>query len=93
MKASWKGVTVAQSNETIVVEGNHYFPPSDVDMKYLVPSKTKTKCFWKGVANYYTISIGGELNQDACWYYAKPKKAANNIQGHIAFWRGVDVTG
>ena len=91
MKASWQGVTIAQSNKTTVVEGNHYFPPDDVDMKYLVPSKTKTKCSWKGVANYYTISVDDQLNRDACWFYAKPKKAAKHIQGYIAFWRGVEV--
>jgi uncharacterized protein (DUF427 family) len=92
MKASWKGVTIAESDETILVEGNHYFPSGDVEMKYMMPSKTKTKCAWKGVANYYTINIDGDLNKDACWYYAKPKKAAKNILGHVAFWRGVEVT-
>ena len=93
MKAIWKGVTIAESNETIVVEGNHYFPSSDIDMEYMMPSKTKTTCPWKGVANYYTINVGGELNKDACWYYSEPKEAAKNIQGHVAFWRGVEVTG
>ncbi len=92
MKASWNGVTIAQSDETLVLEGNHYFPPSAVDMNYLLPSATKTVCPWKGLASYYTINAGGELNQDACWYYPDPTAAAMNIKGYLAFWRGVEVT-
>lgn len=92
MKAIWKGVTIAESDETVVVEGNHYFPSSAVNMNYMMPSETKTTCPWKGVANYYTINVGGELNEDASWYYPEPKEAAKNIQGHVAFWRGVKVT-
>ena len=92
MKAIWKGEKLAESDETVVVEGNHYFPVSSVDMSFLMPSKTKTNCPWKGVARYYTINVGGDLNVDACWYYPKPKKAAKNIQEHVAFWRGVEVT-
>lgn len=93
MKAFWKGEKIAESDETIVVEGNHYFPASDVDMSFLTPSSTKTNCPWKGVASYYTINVAGDLNIDACWYYAEPKEAAKNIEGHVAFWRGVEVTG
>ena len=91
MKATWKGTTIAESRDTVVVEGNHYFPPDTVKMEYLVPSETKTSCPWKGLANYCTINIGGELNNDAAWYYPEPKEEAKNIKGYIAFWRGVDV--
>ena len=93
MKAIWNGEKIAESDETIVVEGNHYFPLSAVNMDCLMPSETKTNCPWKGVASYYTISVGGELNTDACWYYPEPSEAAKSIQGHVAFWRGVEVTG
>lgn len=92
MKAIWNGVTIAESSETVVVEGNHYFPLNDVNMKYLTSSDTKTNCPWKGIANYYTIDVDGESNQDACWYYSKPKEAAEKIRDRIAFWRGVNVT-
>ncbi|MDZ4731309.1 MAG: DUF427 domain-containing protein [Xanthomonadales bacterium] len=93
MKAIWKDKKIAESDETIVVEGNHYFPLSAVNMDFLVPSNTKTNCPWKGVASYYTISVGSELNTDACWYYPEPSEAAKSIKGHVAFWRGVEVTG
>jgi len=91
MKAIWQGITIADSNHTIVVEGNHYFPPDSVNMEYLVPSKTTTVCPWKGVASYYSIKVGGKLNKDACWYYPDTKNAAKNIRGYLAFWRGVEV--
>ena len=93
MKAIWKGEKLAESNETIVVEGNHYFPVSAVNLSFLTPSNTKTNCPWKGIASYYTIKVGDDLNVDACWYYPEPKKAAKNIQGHVAFWHGVEVIG
>jgi uncharacterized protein (DUF427 family) len=93
MKAIWNGEQIAESSETIVVEGNHYFPLNAVNMKFLMPSDTETNCPWKGVASYYTISVAGELNTDACWYYLEPKEAAKSIKGHVAFWRGVEVTG
>ena len=93
IKASWKGVTLAESNETIVVEGNHYFPPEAVKMDYMIASKTKTVCPWKGKASYFTIKIGDDLNVDAAWFYPETKDAANNIRGRIAFWRGVEVSG
>ena len=91
MKATWKGTTIAESHNTVVVEGSHYFPPDKVKMEYLVPSETKTSCPWKGLANYYTINIGGELNNDAAWYYPEPKEEAKNIKGYVAFWHGVEV--
>ena len=93
MKATWKNVTLAESNDTVVVEGNHYFPSSTVNIEYMVPSETHTTCPWKGVASYYTINVGDELNEDAAWYYPETKKEAGNIQGRVAFWRGVKVTG
>ncbi|MFV1997947.1 MAG: DUF427 domain-containing protein [Acidiferrobacterales bacterium] len=93
MKAIWKDTVIAESDDTVVVEGNHYFPESAVKMNYLSSSETKSTCPWKGIASYYTISINGELNVDAAWYYPEPKEAASNIQGHIAFWRGVEITG
>ena len=93
MKAIWNGTTIAESDETIVVEGNHYFPFSAVNRAFLTPSDTKSNCPWKGVASYYTVSVGGELNTDACWYYPETRQAAKSIQGYVAFWRGVEVTG
>lgn len=91
MKAIWKNVVIAQSDLTIVVEGNHYFPKDSVAMKYFKDSDTKTTCHWKGVASYYTIDINGEKNIDAAWYYPDPKNAANEIKGYIAFWKGVQI--
>ena len=92
-KASWNGVCLAESDDTVVVEGNHYFPPDAVNMEYMVPSETTTRCPWKGTASYYTIKVGEDLNVDAAWYYPETKEAANNIQGRVAFWHGVEVTG
>ncbi|MCU7845609.1 MAG: DUF427 domain-containing protein [Candidatus Thiodiazotropha sp. (ex Monitilora ramsayi)] len=91
MKAIWQGQVIAESDQTIVVEGNHYFPPSAVDRTLLVDSETTSVCPWKGTANYYTLHVGGEVNRDAAWYYPTPKKAAAEIEGYIAFWRGVEV--
>ena len=91
MKAIWKGATIAESNDTVVVEGNYYFPMSTVNMEYMKPSDATTICPWKGVASYYSINVGGELNTDAAWYYPEPKEAAKNIREHIAFWHGVEV--
>ena len=91
MRALWKGEIVAESANTIVVEGNHYFPPEFVKKKYLKSSPTTTVCPWKGTAHYYSIVVGGEENRDAAWYYPEPKDAAAEIKDHIAFWRGVDV--
>jgi uncharacterized protein (DUF427 family) len=92
MKASWKGATIAQSDDTVIVEGNHYFPLSAVAMEYMTPSETKTICPWKGIASYFSINIRGQINEDAAWYYPAPKDAAKNIQGRVAFWRGVEVS-
>ncbi len=91
MKAVWKGEVIAESNSTVVVEGNHYFPPESVVKKHLETSPTTTVCPWKGTAHYYSVVAGGEENRDAAWYYPDPKEAAAGIKDHIAFWRGVDV--
>ena len=90
-KATWNGTVIAESNETVVVEGNHYFPASSLKMEHFQPSPTTTVCGWKGTANYYTVSVNGETNPDAAWYYADPLPAAKNIAGHVAFWKGVKV--
>lgn len=91
VKAVWKGVVIAESNETIIIEGNHYFPRESVKMELLTPTETTTVCPWKGVAHYYTISVDGEQNADAAWTYPEPKPAAKEITGYLAFWRGVRI--
>jgi uncharacterized protein (DUF427 family) len=92
MKAVWKNTVLAESDQTVMVEGNHYFPPEAVNRQYLKPSDTHSTCPWKGQASYYHIEVGGEVNQDAAWYYPEPKVAAQNIKNHVAFWKGVEVT-
>ncbi len=92
MKAIWNGTVLAESNDTVVVEGNHYFPAGSIKPEHLLPSNTKTMCSWKGQASYHTLFVGGDANPDAVWYYADPKDAAANIKGRIAFWKGVQVT-
>lgn len=91
MKAVWNGVVLAESNETRVIEGNHYFPPESVKHEYLSDSATHTTCPWKGLASYYTVAVDGKENRDAAWYYPTPKDAAKEITGYVAFWRGVKV--
>lgn len=91
MKAIWKNEIIADSDETIVVEGNHYFPPHSVNKAFLSPSEKTTVCPWKGKASYYSLEIAGERNLDAAWYYPEPKNAAREIANHIAFWKGVQV--
>jgi uncharacterized protein (DUF427 family) len=91
MKASWHNVVLAQSNNTVVVEGNHYFPPESINREYFNESSTHTTCPWKGEASYYDVIVEGEVNKDAAWYYAQPKEAAKQIKDHIAFWKGVGV--
>lgn len=90
-RAIWNGVVIAESDATIVVEGNHYFPPESVKREYLRDSATHTVCGWKGVASYYDIVVNDAVNRDAAWYYPEPKEAARRIAGYIAFWRGVKV--
>ena len=90
-KAIWNNVVLANSDQTEVVEGNHYFPPDSINKKYFVDSDTKTTCPWKGVAHYYNIHINGQQNRDAAWVYPTTKAAASNIAGYVAFWRGVQI--
>jgi len=92
MKAVWNGVVIADSDRTKVVEGNHYFPPESVNREYLRPSRTHTVCGWKGTASYYDLVVDGETNTDAAWYYPETKPDAKDIEGYIAFWKGVQVT-
>jgi uncharacterized protein (DUF427 family) len=91
MKAIWNGVTIAQSDDTVVVEGNHYFPPESVKQEYLSFSNHRSACQWKGQARYHSLFVNGEMNPDAAWYYPEPLEAAANIKGRIAFWKGVKV--
>lgn len=90
-KATWNGAVVAESDKTIVIEGNHYFPPDSIRKELFQPSATHTVCGWKGTASYYTLDVEGKQNPDAAWYYPAPKEAAENVRGRIAFWRGVTV--
>ena len=92
MKAIWNNQVLAESDKTIVVEGNQYFPPDAVNTELLQPSDTHTTCPWKGEASYYTVAVNGETNRDAAWYYPEPKEAAKQIKGYVAFWHGVEVT-
>ena len=92
MKAIWKGKVLAESEETVVVETNHYFPSSSINKEYFKDSDTKTHYPWKGEASYYSIVVGGEENKDAAWYYPSPKEAAKEITGRVAFSQGVEVT-
>jgi uncharacterized protein (DUF427 family) len=91
MRAIWKNTVLAESDATVVVEGNHYFPPESIREEYFRPSQTHTTCGWKGVASYYDVVGGSEVNADAAWYYPETSAAAKNIEGRVAFWRGVIV--
>lgn len=91
MKAIWNGSVIAESDDTKVVEGNHYFPVDSVHSEFLKDSATNTTCGWKGVASYYNVVVDGETNADAAWYYADPKPDAAHIKNRIAFWNGVEV--
>ncbi len=91
MKAVWNGTVIAESNDTVVVEGNHYFPADSLSDACFQRSATTTHCPWKGDASYYTLVVDGESNVDAAWFYAEPKEAAEEIRGRVAFWKGVEV--
>ena len=91
MRASWNGATLAESDKTVVVEGNHYFPPESIREEHFADSDTHTTCPWKGEASYKTIVLAGQSNPDAAWYYPSPKDAAAQIKDYYAFWRGVEV--
>lgn len=91
MKATWENQTLAESNQTIVVEGNHYFPPESIKPESFRASDTHTTCPWKGLASYYHVQVGEKINKDAAWFYPEPKDAAKSIKNYVAFWRGVKV--
>lgn len=91
VEARWNGAVIARSDDTVVVEGNHYFPLESIDPAVLQPSTTTTVCPWKGTANYYSLVVDGQENLNAAWYYAEPKPAAKEIKGRVAFWKGVTV--
>jgi uncharacterized protein (DUF427 family) len=91
MKAVWNGKVVAESDDLVLVEGNQYFPMEALDRQYVTYSNHKSTCPWKGQASYFSLLVDGELNQDAAWYYADPKPAAEEIKNRVAFWKGVKV--
>lgn len=91
MKAIWKGTVLAESDDTVIVEGNHYFPSDSIKTEFLQPSETHTVCGWKGTASYYDVVLNGETNPDAAWYYPETKAEAREIEGRVAFWKGVEV--
>jgi uncharacterized protein (DUF427 family) len=91
MKAVWHEKVLAESDQTIVVEGNHYFPPDSINSEYFRESNTQTTCPWKGQASYYNVVVDDDSNRDAAWYYPEPKEAAQEIKNHVAFWKGVQV--
>jgi len=92
MKAIWNGVVIAESDDTIIIERNHYFPQESVKSEFLKYSETSTICPWKGKASYYNLIVDELTNKDAAWYYPEPKSKAKNIKNYIAFWRGVEIT-
>lgn len=92
MKAIWNGEIIAESSETKVVEGNHYFPPESIKKEFYHKSDYQTKCFWKGTSDYYSLDVNGKKNENAAWYYPNPSEAAKEIKNYIAFWNGVEIT-
>ena len=92
MKAIWNETVLAESDDTILVEGNHYFPAESIEKQYFQPSETHSVCGWKGTASYYDVVVNGDTNKDAAWYYPDCKADAKNIEGYVAFWKGVKVT-
>jgi uncharacterized protein (DUF427 family) len=92
VKATWNGTVIAESSDTVVVEGNHYFPPDSVRREHLRASATTSVCPWKGTASYWSIEVDGQVNTDAAWYYPQPSDAAAEIRDRVAFWKGVEVT-
>lgn len=92
MKAIWKGQLLAESEDTIVIENNHYFPPSSLNMQFFIKSETISTCPWKGTASYFTVVVNDQENKNSAWYYPTPKEAASEIKDYVAFWHGVEVT-
>ncbi|OOG66172.1 hypothetical protein B0E46_01375 [Rhodanobacter sp. B04] len=93
MRAIWKGAVLAESDDTVVVEGNHYFPADALSQEHFRATDHQSVCPWKGTASYYDVIVDGDVNAHAAWYYPTPKEAAREIKGRVAFWRGVEVTG
>lgn len=93
MKATWHDAVLADSDDTVVVEGNHYFPAEALHREHFRTSDHHSVCPWKGTASYYDVIVGAAVNTDAAWYYPEPKDAAQQIRGRVAFWKGVEVTG
>ena len=91
MKAIWNNAVIAESDDTVVVEGNHYFPPDSIARPFFSASPTTSVCGWKGTAHYYNIDVNGQRNGDAAWYYPDPKPDADSIRGRVAFWKGVQI--
>lgn len=91
MRAIWNDAVIAESDDTIIIEGNHYFPADSIKQEHFSPSDTQTVCPWKGLADYYNVIVDGNINSDAAWYYPQPKPEAANIAGYVAFWKGVEV--
>lgn len=89
MKAIWNGEIIAESDDTIEIEKNYYFPPNSIYKSYFTESKTTSKCPWKGEAHYFNVKVKGKVNEDAAWYYPSPKKEAEKIKNYVAFWHGV----
>lgn len=93
MQATWNGALLAESDATVLVEGNHYFPADSLNREHFRENDQTTVCGWKGTASYYDVVVGDQVNEGAAWYYAEPKEAAKEIAGHVAFWKGVEVSG
>lgn len=91
MKAIWNGQVIAQSDDTVIIENNHYFPADSIQKEYFKPSDTHTTCPWKGVASYYSLEVEGQENPDAAWFYPQTSELAKQIEGYVAFWKGVEV--
>lgn len=91
MKAIWNSTVIAESNDTVVIENNHYFPADSIKKEYFKSSETHTTCPWKGVASYYTLSVNGKDNKDSAWFYPETSELARSIKGHVAFWKGVTI--
>ena len=92
MKAIWNNQVIAESNDTVVVEGNHYFPKDSIKKEFFKDSDLHSTCHWKGEASYYSVEVNGERNENAAWYYENPSEMAAKIKDHVAFWRGVKVS-
>ena len=91
MQAIWNDVVIAESDDTVIVEGNHYFPFDSIKQEYFKKTELTTVCGWKGMANYYSVDVNGKTNKDCAWYYEKPNDAAEKIKGKIAFWNGIEI--